>query len=87
MIYRAWLVVWAGFEWSLTAAVVGCWGGCYTKVYLGGYSIEEHAARTYDRAAIKFWGVTTTLNFPVREGVWRGYRGGLEGIYRSSLDA
>lgn len=31
----------------------------------GGYDDEEKAARAYDLAAIKYWGPTTHLNFPV----------------------
>ncbi|CAN1258571.1 Ethylene-responsive transcription factor WRI1 [Linum perenne] len=34
-------------------------------VYLGAYDEEEAAARTYDLAALKYWGPATTLNFPV----------------------
>ncbi|KAM6584453.1 hypothetical protein CsatB_011455 [Cannabis sativa] len=34
------------------------------QVYLGAYDSEEAAARTYDLAALKYWGATTTLNFP-----------------------
>ncbi|KAF4349797.1 hypothetical protein F8388_002519 [Cannabis sativa] len=30
----------------------------------GAYDSEEAAARTYDLAALKYWGATTTLNFP-----------------------
>jgi AP2-like factor (ANT lineage) len=32
----------------------------------GGYDKEEKAARAYDLAALKYWGATTTTNFPVR---------------------
>ena len=32
---------------------------------IGGYDKEEKAARAYDLAALKYWGPTTTTNFPV----------------------
>nr|AAT12507.1 AP2/EREBP transcription factor [Arabidopsis thaliana] len=35
------------------------------QVYLGGYDEEEKAARAYDLAALKYWGPTTHLNFPL----------------------
>ncbi|XP_034703611.1 ethylene-responsive transcription factor WRI1 [Vitis riparia] len=35
------------------------------QVYLGAYYNEEAAARTYDLAALKYWGPTTPLNFPL----------------------
>jgi len=33
--------------------------------YSGGYDKEEKAARSYDLAALKYWGPTATTNFPV----------------------
>lgn len=32
---------------------------------LGGYDMEEKAARAYDQAALKYWGPSTHINFPV----------------------
>ncbi|KAI3465229.1 hypothetical protein Pfo_021892 [Paulownia fortunei] len=33
------------------------------QVYLGGYDMEEKAARAYDLAALKYWGPSTHINF------------------------
>ncbi|KAJ7952717.1 AP2-like ethylene-responsive transcription factor ANT [Quillaja saponaria] len=33
------------------------------QVYLGGYDMEEKAARAYDLAALKYWGPSTHVNF------------------------
>ncbi|KAL3650099.1 hypothetical protein CASFOL_006502 [Castilleja foliolosa] len=35
------------------------------QIYLGGYDKEEKAARSYDLAALKYWGTATTTNFPI----------------------
>jgi hypothetical protein len=35
------------------------------RIHLGGYDKEDKAARAYDLAALKYWGTTTTTNFPV----------------------
>ncbi|XP_054824756.1 AP2-like ethylene-responsive transcription factor At1g16060 [Prosopis cineraria] len=35
------------------------------QVYLGAYADEEAAARAYDLAALKYWGISTFINFPV----------------------
>ncbi|CAA3011431.1 AP2-like ethylene-responsive transcription factor ANT isoform X2 [Olea europaea subsp. europaea] len=34
-------------------------------VYLGGYDMEEKAAKAYDLAALKYWGPSTHINFPL----------------------
>uniref|UniRef100_A0A453LWX2 AP2/ERF domain-containing protein n=1 Tax=Aegilops tauschii subsp. strangulata TaxID=200361 RepID=A0A453LWX2_AEGTS len=33
----------------------------------GGYDMEEKAARAYDLAALKYWGASTHINFPVED--------------------
>ncbi|KAG0467132.1 hypothetical protein HPP92_018124 [Vanilla planifolia] len=38
-----------------------------TIVYLGGYDMEEKAARAYDLAALKYWGPSTHINFPLQD--------------------
>ncbi|XP_020230412.1 AP2-like ethylene-responsive transcription factor ANT [Cajanus cajan] len=35
------------------------------QVYLGGYDVEEKAARAYDMAALKYWGPSSHINFPL----------------------
>ncbi|KAB2008572.1 hypothetical protein ES319_D10G108000v1 [Gossypium barbadense] len=37
------------------------------QVYLGGYDKEEKASRAYDLAALKYWGPTATINFPISD--------------------
>ncbi|KAG6770080.1 hypothetical protein POTOM_025747 [Populus tomentosa] len=39
--------------------------GVTSLMILSGYDKEEKAARAYDLAALKYWGPTTTTNFPV----------------------
>ncbi|XP_042497929.1 AP2-like ethylene-responsive transcription factor ANT isoform X2 [Macadamia integrifolia] len=43
------------------------------QVYLGGYDMEEKAARAYDLAALKYWGPSTHINFQLEN-----YQGELE---------
>ncbi|KAL5071753.1 hypothetical protein RYX36_022640 [Vicia faba] len=43
------------------------------QVYLGGYDMEVKAARAYDLAALKYWGPSTHINFPLEN-----YRSELE---------
>ncbi|KAL3039388.1 hypothetical protein AAZX31_01G182900 [Glycine max] len=35
------------------------------QVYLGGYDMEEKAARAYHMAALKYWGPSSHINFPL----------------------
>ncbi|CAI9777205.1 unnamed protein product [Fraxinus pennsylvanica] len=49
------------------------------QVYLGGYDMEEKAARAYDLAALKYWGPSTHINFPLEN-----YRQELEGMKNMS---
>ncbi|KAL5198369.1 hypothetical protein ABZP36_001881 [Zizania latifolia] len=37
------------------------------QVYLGGYDMEEKAARAYDLATLKYWGPSTHINFPLED--------------------
>ncbi|KAG6529887.1 hypothetical protein ZIOFF_012102 [Zingiber officinale] len=37
----------------------------FSAVYLGGYDMEEKAARAYDLAALKYWGLSTHINLPL----------------------
>ncbi|XP_009397318.2 AP2-like ethylene-responsive transcription factor CRL5 [Musa acuminata AAA Group] len=37
------------------------------QVYLGGYDMEEKAARAYDLAALKYWGTSTHINFMLED--------------------
>ncbi|CAK9179459.1 unnamed protein product, partial [Ilex paraguariensis] len=39
--------------------------GQRTSIYRGGYDKEDKAARAYDLAALKYWGTSTTTNFPI----------------------
>ncbi|GJN10366.1 hypothetical protein PR202_ga28454 [Eleusine coracana subsp. coracana] len=39
--------------------------GCLSV--LGGYDMEEKAARAYDLAALKYWGPSTHINFPLED--------------------
>ncbi|KAK7267647.1 hypothetical protein RIF29_20325 [Crotalaria pallida] len=35
--------------------------------WTGGYDMEEKAARAYDLAALKYWGSSTHINFPLED--------------------
>lgn len=48
---------------------------------LGGYDMEEKAARAYDLAALKYWGPATHINFPVRVFFLLAFSNGFLYIY------
>ncbi|KAG6580977.1 Ethylene-responsive transcription factor WRI1, partial [Cucurbita argyrosperma subsp. sororia] len=50
--------LWDKLSWNMTQKKKG---------KQGAYDEEESAARAYDLAALKYWGVTTITNFPVSE--------------------
>uniref|UniRef100_A0ACD5W2E6 Uncharacterized protein n=1 Tax=Avena sativa TaxID=4498 RepID=A0ACD5W2E6_AVESA len=58
----------------------------FPSVYLGSYHTEEAAARTYDLAALKYWGSDCgDLNFPVE--TYRQERERMQGVTREEYVA
>ncbi|KDO50374.1 hypothetical protein CISIN_1g036423mg [Citrus sinensis] len=60
----------------------GSWNNIQNKKgKQGAYDCEEAAARTYDLAALKYWGPETTLNFPIET-----YKNDLEEMQKASKE-
>ncbi|KAG6772160.1 hypothetical protein POTOM_023556 [Populus tomentosa] len=67
-----WRMIAAPWNGKLTIIVLAVYLGEFLFLFLSsslmilsGYDKEEKAARAYDLAALKYWGPTTTTNFPV----------------------
>lgn len=43
------------------------------STFLGGYDMEEKAAKAYDLAALKYWGPSTHINFTVCQALQSAY--------------
>ncbi|XP_040373752.1 AP2-like ethylene-responsive transcription factor AIL7 [Rosa chinensis] len=58
-------LVWQRRRWTIGLSCSTIYLGVISNHDVGDYDKEDKVARAYDLAALKYWGTTTTSNFPI----------------------